>query len=441
MKTVFVVLVVVGVVAGGAAYYVTLGSTDAPAIFRTATVKRADLVATIIATGTVEPEEVVDVGAQVAGKIERFGPDTRDPNKSIDYGSIVENGTMLAEIDDSVYKAQFDQSEALLQRAKADLLQLEAKCDQTLQERKRAEVLRPQKAIADTDYDLTVANYKVAKANVEIGKAAIKQAEATLRLAKTNLDYTIIKSPVRGVIVDRRVNVGQTVVASLNAPSIFLIAKDLRRILVWASVNEADIGRIHPDMPVRFTVDAYPGETFKGKVLQIRLNATMTQNVVTYTVVVVTDNTDGRLLPYLTANLQFETDQHPDVLQVPNAALRWKPTRPSQIAPDARETAKQGSSGKRGGDGKAPGGKPSGDAKPAKPVKEREDRGRLWVQDGDFVRPIEVQTGITDGSTTEVSGGDLKEGVDVVIGEVVASDDAADTTNPFAPKLFRGGKH
>ena len=438
MKTVFVVLVVVGVVAGGAAYYVTLGSTDAPASFRTATVKRADLVATIIATGTVEPEEVVDVGAQVAGKIERFGPDTRDPNKSIDYGSIVENGTMLAEIDDSVYKAQFDQSEALLQRAKADLLQLEAKCDQTLQERKRAEVLRPQKAIADTDYDLTVANYKVAKANVEIGKAAIKQAEATLRLAKTNLDYTIIKSPVRGEIIERRVNVGQTVVASLNAPSIFLIAKDLRRMQVWASVNEADIGRIHADMPVRFTVDTYPGEVFKGKVVQIRFNAQMTQNVVTYTVVVATDNTDGRLWPYLTANLQFETDLHPDVLQVPNAALWWKPTRPSQIAPDARDMAQPGSSGKRGGDGSPPGGKPSGNAKPAK---EREDRGRLWVLDGDFVRPIDVQIGITDVSTTEVSGSDLKEGANVVIGEAVATDDAADTTNPFAPKLFRGGRH
>ena len=144
-------------------------------------------------------------------------------------------------------------------------------------------------------------------------------------MARTNLGYTTIKSPVRGVIIDRRVNIGQTVVASLNAPSLFLIAKDLRRMQVWASVNEADIGHIRLDMPVRFTVDAYAGETFHGKVTQIRMNATMTQNVVTYTVVVTTDNSNGKLLPYLTANVQFEMDQRSDVLLVPNAALRWKP--------------------------------------------------------------------------------------------------------------------
>ena len=170
-----------------------------------------------------------------------------------------------------------------------------------------------------------------------VGKATIRQNRAALRMAKTNLGYTTIKSPVRGAIIDRRVNIGQTVVASLNAPSLFLIAKDLRRMQVWASVNEADIGRIHVDMPVRFTVDAHAGQTFHGKVTQIRMNATMTQNVVTYTVVVTTDNSNGKLLPYLTANVQFEVDQRSHVLLVPNAALRWKP-QASQIDPAVRKT-------------------------------------------------------------------------------------------------------
>ncbi len=176
----------------------------------------------------------------------------------------------------------------------------------------------------------------MAKANVGVDEAAIKQAEATLRQSQINLGYCKIKSPVKGTIVDRRVNVGQTVVSNLSASSLFLLAKDLSQIQVWASVNEADIGRIQPGVKVHFTVDAYPNETFFGEVLQVRLNATMTQNVVTYTVVVTTENKDNaELLPYMTANLQFEIDRHEDVLKVPNAALRWKP-RPQQIAPDIR---------------------------------------------------------------------------------------------------------
>ena len=138
-------------------------------------------------------------------------------------------------------------------------------------------------------------------ANVAVGKALIRQNRASVKTARTNLGYCTIKSPVRGTIIDRRVNIGQTVVASLNAPSLFLIAKDLTKMQVWASVNEADIGRIRLDMPVRFTVDAHEGQMFYGKVTQIRMNAQMTQNVVTYTVVVTTDNSDGKLLPYLTA--------------------------------------------------------------------------------------------------------------------------------------------
>jgi HlyD family secretion protein len=431
MKTVFFSLVVVGLAAGGAVYYTKHVAADAKTSFRTVAVKRDNLLSTIGSTGTVEPEEVVDVGAQVVGIIKSLGPDPSDPKKTIDYGSVVHKDTLLALIDDAVYKAQVDQAQATLIRSEADLGELKAHADQAEQEWKRAVTLLPTKAIADTDYDLDVANYKAAKANVDVGAATIKQNKAMLDLAITNLDYTKIKSPVEGVIVDRRVNVGQTVVSSLNAPSLFLIAKDLRQIQVWASVNEADIGRIHVGLPVRFTVDAYPNETFHGKVIQIRLNATMTQNVVTYTVVVRTDNRDGRLLPYLTANLQFEVEQRSNVLMVPNMALRWKP-RPSQIDPEFRKKAvavtKAGPGGKQSASS-------SSQPASAKPGKEKDEPNRVWVPTEGFVRPVEVVVGPSDGSMTEISGENVREGMQVVIGEGHKDDEESDTTNPFMPQL------
>jgi HlyD family secretion protein len=442
MRTLFSLLVLVGLAGGGVAYYVKYVRAEPPTSFRTVTVKRGDLLATISATGTVEPEEVVDVGAQVVGRIKSLGIDPSDPQKkkSIDYCSTVQDGTVLAQIDEDVYKAQVAQAQASLVRAEADLLQYNAKYVQAKQEWERAQKLKPTNAIAETDYDLAKANYDAAEANVSVGKAAIQQAKAMADLAQTNLDYTTIKSPVQGTIVDRRVNIGQTVVASLNAPSLFLIAKDLSKLQVWASVNEADIGRIRsrPEMPVSFTVDAYPGEVFRGKVIQVRLNATMTQNVVTYTVVVETKNPDLKLIPYLTANLQFEVEQRKGVLMVPNAALRWKP-RPELVDPEVRQAKGPALFGKGAGKGDRPQGKPSGEAKSAKPAKDRDDHAHLWVQaeQGNFVRPIDVQIGATDGSFTEVSGSDLQEDMEVITGEARKEQVADSTTNPFTPQVFR----
>ena len=364
MKKLLSLLVLVGVVAGGAAFYTKYLGAPTPSSFRTVPVKRGDLSITISATGTLEPEEVVDVGAQVVGPILNLGPDPRgatDPafkDKKIDYGSPVDEGTVLAQIDPAVYKANLNQAQATLLRAKCDLGQFNAHRNQAEAEFNRAQKLRaisiknvsptgdrlsamsePIKAISDSDYDLAKANYEVAKSNVEVGEATVAQAQAALSLSETNLGYTTIKSPVKGTIIDRRVNVGQTVVSSLSVSSLFLIAKDLRKIQVWASVNEADIGRLKVGLPVNFTVDAYPNDVFRGNIAQIRLNATMTQNVVTYTVVIETDNSDMKLLPYLTADLKFEVDSRKDVLLVPNSALRWQPSSADQIAPDARELA------------------------------------------------------------------------------------------------------
>jgi len=444
MKKVLVVLVVVALVGGAGAVY-WRRSTNSPPSFRTAPVKRGDLVVSINATGTVEPEEVVDVGAQVAGKIESFGTDPK--GRTIDYGSPVEEGTVLARIDASLYasdveraQAEVEQAKANVHRAEADLAQAKAKLRQAEQNWKRARELGPSRALSATDYDSFEATYETAKATVAVSEAAVvqaqktvAQAEATLKRARTNLGYCTIKSPVKGVIIDRRVNIGQTVVASLNAPSLFLIAKDLRRMQVWVAVNEADIGRIRPGLPVSFTVDAFPGEVFRGEVGKVRLNASMTQNVVTYTVEVITDNSSGRLLPYLTANVQFEFSRHNNVWMVPNAALRFKP-QPEQIAPEYRDaypgSARDGQSGRE-------------DPRTASGSAQTTSRGGLnrgvvWVVHGNHVRPIRVRVGESDGMMTEVEGDGLEEDLEVIIGQQTEATAATGTTSPFTPQLPRG---
>jgi HlyD family secretion protein len=366
--------------------------------YSTAEVKRGNLAITISATGTVEPEEVVDVGAQVAGIIDYFGKDKN--GNTIDYGSVVEEGTVLAKIDDSLYAADVALATAQLQDANAKQYQAERDWD-------RAQKLGPSEALAESSYDAYKSAYETAKANVAL-------ARATLDRAKINFDYCTIKSPVKGVIIDRRVNIGQTVVSSLSAPSLFLIAKDLKRMQVWTSVNEADIGNIHPGQPVTFTVDAYPGQIFKGTVGKVRLNATMTQNVVTYTVEVVTDNSDGKLLPYLTANVLFEVSNNSNMLLVPNAALRWTPNT-QELAPEFRTASET-----------------------TPETNQAAADGVVWIQQGSYVRPINVKVGSSNGTQTEVQSGELKKGLRVITGRQQQQTTETGTTNPFVPQIRRG---
>ncbi len=328
MRAILTIAVVLGLAGAGGYYYVRYVRTDGQTSFRTAKVERGEMLPTIGATGTIEPEEVVDIGAQVAGKIIEL---------KVDYGTPVEKDAVLALIDPTKYKAAYEQSSASVALARANLEQAKATQHKTERDEKRAADLLKTNAIAQADYDSAEAAYLVAKANVGVAEASITAAEAQQRSVRTDLEYTTITSPEKGVIVDRRVNVGQTVVAALNTPSLFLLAKDLSRLQIWASVNEADIGRIKKGLKATFTVDAFPNKVFEGFVSQVRLNATMTQNVVTYTVVVTTENKDkdSWLLPYLTANLNFEIERHEDVLKVPNAALRYRP-RPQLIAPDVQ---------------------------------------------------------------------------------------------------------
>jgi HlyD family secretion protein len=398
---------------------------------RTAEVTRGDLSLTIDATGTVEPEEVVDVGAQVAGRIFSLGTDPRDAERMIDYGSPVEVGTVLARIDDSMYASEVDQARAQVESAAAMLESTTAQVAEA-----EANVQRSDKDLLDlaqstfeaADAAVGVGQATIAqsaalltfsKANVIKARADLSQAQATLKRAETNLGYCTIKSPVKGVIVDRRINVGQTVVSSLNSPSLFLLAKDLKRLEVWASVNEADIGNIKSGQRVKFTVDTYPNRVFEGVVAadQPRLNASMNQSIVTYTVVVDTDNSDGVLLPYLTADVAFQVDRHESVLLVPNTALRWRPSPERLKAAGIDPATAVGSKpeGEAGGDGVG--------------------QGTLWVLENGRIRSMVVQEVMSDGTLTEVTGAGLEAGMQVVVSESYDTDDSG-TTNPFTTQMF-----
>jgi HlyD family secretion protein len=406
--------------------------------FRTTPLKRGELVTSIGATGTIEPIEVVDVGAQVAGQITSFGQDRE--GKAVDYGSMIDEGTVLARIDDSVYaadlavaKAQFERDKAGESSAAANLEQMKAKLVQAESAWIRAQDLKRSQVLTAPLYDSAKADYEVCQANITVGEAAIAQAraarlqaQAAVEKQQRNLDFCTIRSPVAGVIIDRRVNIGQTVVSSLNTPSLFLIARDLTRMQIWASVNEADIGRIVPGGPATFTCDAFPGRTFKGSVGKVRLNAAMTQNVVMYTVEVDTDNPDRTLLPYLTANVRFLVHTESNTLMVPNAALHWAPTALAQIAPGFRSSNLLDSTAE-----------PPTDVKPAKGGQDPKARqGVLWRKAGKFVQPLEVSVGVSDGTNTAVFSDALREGDEIVVGSLSETSPAG-MKNPFLPQPFK----
>jgi HlyD family secretion protein len=466
MKKIIILAILLTILGAGGGYAYYRSQMGSKTTFRFDDVRRGPLVATIGSTGTLQPRELVDIGAQVLGPIIFIGKDVNTQSGIVDWGSEVEGpvldtqgkvitkGTVLAQIDPALYEAGVQSAdaavksaeaavhsaEAAVQSAKADLRQKQATLGQATLDWGRAQKLYPTGGVAKAEYDQYQATYEVAKANVGVSEANVKQQEANvrtaqanvntalgnLRTAQTNLDYTTITSPVTGIVIDRRVNVGQTVVASLSAPSLFLIAKDLSKMEVWATVNEVDVGKIKIGQDVTFTVDAYPGRVYKGKVvpqgkLSKRLNATMNQNVVTYTVVVSVDNTDGTLDPYLTTNLTFIVDDKKDVLLVPNAALRWQPAS-KQVAPEVRDAYAKIKGRKRS------------------PTDTDQDHGFVWVPTDDgHVRYIEVRTGSSDGIHSEVvevlGGAELPEHTKVIVGEG-KSEAQGGGANPFIATPF-----
>ena len=425
---IFCIVIAAAGVGGKFAWDHFYGKKSGSIAFHTEEIKRADLMSVINASGTVEPEELVNVGAQVSGKIMSFGIDAN--GKQVDYGSKVTKGMVLARIDEVLYEAALKESNASLLQAKAGILRAEANYKQAkaklaLARRnwERAKELYPKGAMAKSDYDscesafLTcTADIAVTEAEKEQAKAQLAIAEASLIKAERNLSYCVINSPVDGVIIDRRVSVGQTLVSNMSASSIFLIATDLKKMQVWASVNEADIGAIKKGMPVIFTVDTFPGRDFEGVVHKVRLNATMSQNVVTYVVEISTENSDGTLLPYLTANVRFIRQRRNNVLSVSNAALRYTPDDPELVVPEQRKEFISGITRNRG---------------------ER----ILWLQEGKLLKFVKVTTGLTTGNSSEITSGNVKEGDIVVNGQSEKAiqkkrgSAKSDGRSPFMPKM------
>lgn len=358
--------------------------------FRMARLETGDVKQVVRATGVVEPVKEVLVGTQVNGPVKKL---------SVDFNDRVRVGDVVAQIDPAVYEARLAQDEANLLQSLAAVEQAQAKLDQAEKELVRSRELTRRDLASQSELDTAVATRDVCAAQLKLAQAAVEQARAALRLSKTNLDYTTIRSPVDGVVVDRNVSEGQTVVASMSAQTLFTIAADLREVQLEASIAEADIGKVKVGQAVVFTVDAYDDE-FQGKVAQVRLASTKVQNVVTYPVIVSAANPDEKLFPGMTANISFQVAQRTNVLKAPNAALRFRPE--GQAPPDLKPGPK------------------------------------VWVLDTlrKVPVPVPVKTGIGDGSFTELlTAGKLGPGENVIVGIAVPGVKNDKTVNPFTPTM------
>ncbi len=376
--------------------------------FRTKKVTTGDIVSTVNSTGTVEPVLSVHIGSFVSGPITHL---------HVNYNDEVKKGDLLAEIDPRIYKASVDRDQAGLATRRADLLRVKARLQNAINDEKRALGLRSDNPdfISGTEMD----QYKFARialeAELEVSEASIKQAQATLNNSLANLGYTKIRSPVDGIVIERAIDPGQTLAAQFQAPKLFIIAPDIRKEMhIFAAVDEADIGLIRKAKEtgeqVEFTVDAYPGELFDGVIFQIRLSPTTNQNVVTYTVVVSTSNEELKLLPGMTADISFQIEEHSAVTRIPNAALRYYPKREHVREADRKLLDGVDSSE----DDRQNAESQPADAKAKASIKSR--KRHVWIKEGEFLKAIEVETGISDYQFTEVLSGDVKVDQELVIG-------------------------
>ncbi len=306
--------------------------------YRTTTVERGDIRVAISATGTLSAISTVTVGSQVSGQV---------TDVLVDFNDKVAKGQVIAKIDPSTYEAQIQQGNAQIASAQAQLRQAQATLRNASVDYQRKAALGGQQLVAKSDVDLARAALDQAQAQVNAAQAQIRQQTASTQTTRVNLDRTVIRSPVDGVILTRSIEPGQTVAASLQAPELFTIAEDLSKMKIELAVDESDIGQVRAGQAVTFTADAFPNRQFRGVVEQVRLSATTTSNVVTYPVVVTVDNADGTLLPGLTVNAEIEVSKRSDVLKVANAALRYKPANEDDAAPGAAAAQ----AGQRGGAG------------------------------------------------------------------------------------------
>jgi len=385
-------------------------ASDAAPEYQTSPAEKTNVVSRVSTSGSLQAVVTVDVGSQVSGRI---------LDLYADFNSRVKKGERIAKIEPSLFHAAVVQAEANVMAARANVTRLVVMAEDAERQAKRATEVFEQRLISETERDNAVATARSARAAVDQAQAQLAQSGAALEQARTNLHYTDILSPTDGVVISRAVNVGQTVAASLQAPVIFTIAQDLRKMEVHTNVAESDIGRLKPGMRVSFTVDAYPGEPFRGSIRDIRNAPQVVQNVVTYDAVIDVANDDLKLKPGMTATVSVVTDRRKDVMAVPNAALRFRPegvgpggqrtvAGQSQNAGGARERGAGGQSGQgSGGQWRE---RRGDDDAVAAPVK----RTVYVLVDGQPV-PREVNTGITDGRVTEITGGDLKDGDNVIV--------------------------
>lgn len=373
-------------VAGVVWIYGRADGSEAPA-YRFAEVTRGNLEAAVSATGTLGAVTTVQVGTQVSGQVAAI---------YVDFNDIVKKGQLIARIDPTLQQQSVRDAEAGFERVQAELTQAQRDYDRNC-------LLFEQRVLTESEFN--AAEYKLA-----VAKASAKSAQVTVDRARQNLSYTSIYAPIDGIVVERNVDVGQTVAASLSAPQVFLIANDLARMQILASVDESDIGVIREGQPVRFRVQAYPNQSFTGAVRQVRLQSKTQDNVVNYTAVVEVANTTGKLLPGMTATVEFLTETATDALIVPNAALRFRPS-------DATSPA---------GAGQQPAA-----ARPA-------NAGMLWYQDKDgTVKGVRIRTGITDGQKTVVTGEGITEGMQIIVGAAVAAPAGASSATPAAASPFQ----
>ncbi|QPD04338.1 MAG: hypothetical protein Nkreftii_002112 [Candidatus Nitrospira kreftii] len=382
-------MLAIGLAIGGYVFF--NGERKVPVQYRTAAVERGSVISIVSATGTINPVVLVEVGTQVSGMIKSL---------HADFNSQVKAGETVAVIDPEPFKARREQAISNLEVARSNIARSKADLAQRKRELDRVQSLLPQQFVSQNDVDVALTNYQSAEAQLRVAEAQVRQAGAALNVADQELKYTVIRSPIEGIVVARNVEVGQTVAASFATPNLFLIALDLTKMQVNTNVSESDIGGMAEGQDAVFTVDAYPGESFTGSIRQVRLAPINIQNVVTYNVVVGVDNKDLRLKPGMTANVSIVVAQKDQTLKIPNAALRFTPPKSER---NRHEVDGQAVSAVEG---------PS-TAKSDKQLSQK----TIWklTEDGSLA-PAPVQIGISDGIATEMLSGALKEGELVVVG-------------------------
>src|SRR5215472_14767703 len=408
----------------------------------TAKAERGAVHSVVEATGTINAVTTVQVGSQVSGSIAKL---------NVDFNSRVRKGDVIALIDPALFQGAVLQASADLDNAKANVVAARANLDkaravlaQTKADYERSAELNRDALLSQQQLGIDKANYESAAAAVAAAVASVTQAEAqanqkaaALDVAQTNLNYTVIRSPIDGTVVARNVDVGQTVAASLQAPTIFTIAQDLTKMLVYAKTDESDVGNIKVGKPVTFKVDAFPKETFAGKVSQVRMNATTVQNVVTYDTIIEFANPDLKLFPGMTAYVTIPVDTARNVLKLPNTALRYKPPLPpEEILALYKQYGIESERRKASEDPAAGDGGQGGGGAQNQPRTPKSDSAVVWKLHADnTMEPVKVSLGITDHSYTEVAAvakGELKEGDELIIRSVVAKSSA-----PGAPGIRR----